>query len=102
MARAEHKTTAKVIGSWLYGAEESVQLDTPDWVAWLAEHTTFYLESSQGTLTARREVRGPAHYWYAYRRYHGKLYKSYLGKAEEVTRERLQMIAQALADKADA
>ncbi len=100
MARAEHKTTAKVFGGWLYWEAEAVPLETPAWLDWLAVHTTFYLDSAQGTFTARRELRWSTHYWYAYRRYHGALSKAYLGKAEALTRARLQMVAQALADKA--
>ncbi|MBA3947302.1 MAG: hypothetical protein H0X37_22430 [Herpetosiphonaceae bacterium] len=100
--RGENAATPIVKGGWLYTDGDSVQLDTPAWVAWLQEHTTFYLEAEQGTFTARKEMRWDGQFWYAYRRHQGKLHKAYLGKAEDLTKERLLSVASKLTDKAGA
>ncbi|HEX6480225.1 MAG TPA: hypothetical protein VF043_15405 [Ktedonobacteraceae bacterium] len=65
------------------------------WYAWLNEPTprSFAFSSPQGTLTARREERHSACYWYAYRSLGGHLQKVYLGKSEELTLERLHEAA---------
>ncbi|MBA3947772.1 MAG: hypothetical protein H0X37_24860 [Herpetosiphonaceae bacterium] len=102
MARGENAATPTVKSSWLYWEHEAVQLDTPAWVAWLKEHTTFYLEADEGTFTARREKRWDGQFWYAYRRHQGKLHKAYLGKAEDITKERLLSVASKLTEKAGA
>ena len=102
MARKEHKTTSKVIGSFLYTPTAAIRLDTPDWFAWLASNTTFYLESPLGSFTARQEVRHVSSFWYAFRRYRKKLYKVYLGRTEDLTCERLLAVAQQLAERVGA
>lgn len=66
MARKEHKRTPKVIGRILYTNSDAVSLDSPAWFDWLANHTTFYLKSPDGTFTARRERRDDAFFWYAF------------------------------------
>ena len=100
--RGENNATPVVKGDWLYTDGDSVQLDTPAWAAWLKDHTTFYLEADEGTFTARREQRWEGQFWYAYRRHQGKLHKAYLGKAEDLTRERLLTVADTLREKAGA
>lgn len=100
MARREHQKTPKVIGRILYTDTAAVHVESPAWQEWLANHGTFYLEASQGTFTARREMRVGATFWYAFRRYRKKLYKAYLGRPEELTYERLLVVAQQLAEKA--
>ena len=61
------------------------------WYAWLTEPDirSFAFHSPQGTLTARREHRRGAWFWYAYHSQNGHLHKTYLGKSEELTLERL-------------
>lgn len=44
-------------------------------------------------MTLRKEKRGQANHWYAYRRVFGKLYKRYVGQSEQVTESRLLEIA---------
>ncbi len=100
MTRKEHKRTPKVIGTTLYTDAAAVQLERPVWADWLASHTTFYLESPDGTFTARRERRAGATFWYAFRRSQNKLYKAYLGRSADLTRERLLAVARQLAEKA--
>lgn len=72
------------------------------WYAWLAQdaNRSFAFAGASGTFTARRERRrrGSA-YWIAYRRSAGNLYKGYLGKADDLTRERLNTVAAALNER---
>jgi LuxR family maltose regulon positive regulatory protein len=102
LPRKEHTTTPKVIGYTLYTEAEAIQLESSAWFEWLASHTTFYLETPDGTFTARRELRKGAVFWYAFRRYKKKLYKAYLGKTVDITVARLREVARRLADKAGA
>ena len=104
MPRGENKTTAKVMGAVLYTEAASFGLETPEWWDWLAgeEHTTFYVETNEGTFTARRELRSGRLYWYAYRKYRGKLVKLYLGKTEELTKVRLSEVSRQMADEVGA
>src|SRR5260221_1609 len=87
-------------------AGQPVQLlvDTSDWYAWLMTASTFTFQSEHGTFTARKEPAGSrrgGEYWKAYRRRHGKLYRVYLGKSEELTLEQLQSMAVVLASKGE-
>ena len=100
MTRKEHKRTPKVVWQTLYTDSAAVPLESPLWFDWLAHNTTFYLESPGGTFTARRELRGGVAFWYAFRRYRGKLYKAYLGRVEVLTHARLLAVAQHLSEKA--
>src|SRR5215211_4535020 len=106
MPRSENKTTPKVIGDILYYDEGGLTVGSVEWYAWLnqEDHRIFYVEVSAGTFTARKEPRrsGNAgrHYWYAYRHEGVKLHKSYLGRSEQLTAQRLAEVARQLADKA--
>jgi hypothetical protein len=102
MARKEHKTTPKVIWQTLYTESAAVPLESPRWFEWLSGNSTFYLESHEGSFTARREVRGGGAFWYAFRRHRNKLYKVYLGRTADLTHARLLVVAQQLAEKAGA
>lgn len=77
-----------------------VPVESADWYAWLnAEDTrSFAVRTPQGTFTARRERQHGSWYWYAYRTRGAKLRKVYLGKSEELTRDRLNEAAASLAD----
>src|SRR5215213_4185781 len=81
-----------------------IAVDSPTWVAWLTDPATrsFSFRSPRGGFTARKELRARGgEYWVAYRKQGGKLHKSYLGKAEDTTLERLDDIAAALAARDD-
>jgi predicted ATPase/DNA-binding CsgD family transcriptional regulator len=69
------------------------------WYTWLAEeqNRSFSFRNALGTVTVRRERK--RHGWYIYRKSGGKLRKAYLGKAEEVTLERLGLAAATLVDQ---
>jgi LuxR family maltose regulon positive regulatory protein len=70
------------------------------WFAWLADDAarSFSFRSPAGAYTARKErrQRGSA-YWVAYRTAAGRQHKVYLGKADELTPERLAEAAATLA-----
>lgn len=68
-----------------------IPVGTNAWYTWLnaCESQSFAYHTASGALTARRELRHGCWYWYAYRAQHGKLGKVYLGKAEELSSQRL-------------
>ena len=75
---------------------------SPAWFAWLGDDAarSFSFRSPAGAYTARKErrQRGGA-YWVAYRTAAGRQHKVYLGKAEDLTPERLAEVAAALAGR---
>jgi predicted ATPase/DNA-binding CsgD family transcriptional regulator len=77
----------------------SVVVGSDAWYTWLADQQiqSFSFKSHLGTFTARRERKRHGWYWYAYLKREGKLRKAYLGKTEELTLERLNAVASALA-----
>ena len=80
------------------GCQPAIVVGSTAWYAWLDGEATqsFAYRSAQGSLTARRERQHGKGYWYAYRTRHGQLHKAYLGKPEELTRDRLNEVAAAL------
>jgi LuxR family maltose regulon positive regulatory protein len=80
------------------GSLPAIVVGSAAWYAWLDGEATqsFGYRSALGTLTARRERQHGKGYWYAYRTQRGQLHKAYLGKPEELTRERLNEVAAAL------
>ena len=73
---------------------------SPSWIAWLTDPATrsFSFKSASATYTARKESRARGgEYWTAYRRHNGRLRKAYLGKAEDLTLDRLDGAAATLA-----
>jgi predicted ATPase/DNA-binding NarL/FixJ family response regulator len=86
------------------GEQQSVVIVGSDaWYNWLISETTrsFTFKSHLGTFTARRERKRNGWYWYAYHKQQGKLHKAYLGKGEELSRERLFSVAEALLNRDD-
>ncbi len=81
--------------------ETSLVVGTPEWFAWLAEARSFTFACTKGTFTARHELRSGRHFWYAYRQRDGVLRKTYLGRSADLTSERLEQAAQALAESND-
>jgi len=80
------------------GSLPAIVVGSAAWYTWLKGEATqsFAYRSTLGSLTARRERQHGKGYWYAYRTQHGQLHKAYLGKPEELTRERLNKVAAAL------
>src|SRR5947209_6066045 len=73
------------------------------WYSWLAEeqNRSFSFRNAVGAFTVRREQKRHGQYWYIYRKSGGRLRKAYLGKVEEVTLERLGMMAAMLVAQPD-
>src|SRR5262249_24470289 len=97
MARA----IAQVDGATLVLPESDaspITVDTAAWFTWLEQATTFAFTSPSGRFTARKErqARGGG-YWKAYRTSHGTLHRVYLGKAQDLTLDRLNRAAATLA-----
>ena len=55
---------------------------------------------SYGTFSIAPKVTQSGRYWYAYKRHKGQLFKVYVGKAGEITRERLHQATMELNHKA--
>src|SRR6266536_4370309 len=74
---------------------QPIQVGSQVWYEWLDDPATrsFAIDSSTGNLTARREQRQDAWYWYAYRSLNGRTHKIYLGRSGDLTPERLREAA---------
>ena len=83
---------------WEANEHSSVAVGSQRWYSWLGEeqNTSFSFRNDLGTFTVRRERKRHGWYWYIYRKSGGKLRKAYLGKAEELTLERLSLGATTL------
>lgn len=93
-----HKPEKFIVrGDTLQIGPTSLQVGSVEWVGWLAQHSKFSFQGENGHFMAQRETRRSQAYWYAYRRRAGKLFKQYLGKAEELTVERLEAASITLA-----
>lgn len=81
-----------VTGEFLRFNRSMLHVGSTAWFEWLAQNTRFIYRDSSGSYTARCESRRGKPYWYAYKRIDGRLQKMYLGKAEEMSLERLRSI----------
>jgi LuxR family maltose regulon positive regulatory protein len=82
----------------------AIAVGSASWIAWLTDPATrsFSFRSPRGAYTARKEWRTRGgEYWTAYRRHSGRLRKAYLGKAEDLTLDRLDEAATRLARSDD-
>src|SRR6478672_7535275 len=100
------RTSARVDGTTLVAAPgfplgahaPTITVGTPSWFAWLQEATAFTFTSPSGSFSARKERRTRGGwYWKAYRSSNGTVQRVYLGKAEDLTLEKLNHVAAALA-----
>ncbi len=90
----------RLVDGWLTLFAEDGEMFPPiapgssDWWDWLADerHASFSLDTAAGSVTLRRERQRNGLYWYAYRWLDGRLRKSYIGKSEQLTAERLQRL----------
>jgi len=84
------------------GGAGGLAVGSPAWFAWLADDAarSFSFRSPAGAYTARKErrQRGGA-YWVAYRTAAGRQHKVYLGRAEDLSLERLDEAAAELAGR---
>ncbi len=96
MPRRASRKTPLILSGYLYTDDTytGTRVDSPAWFAWLTTATTFYYDGRQGTFTAHceRRQRGDL-YWTAYRRYRSILSRVYLGKADQLTAQRLEEVA---------
>src|SRR5215472_17630155 len=81
--------------------EAPIQIGEPQWFDWLREARSFTFAGAAGTFTARHEERSGRHFWYAYRQRDRMLRKTYLGRAADLTLQRLEQAALALAQAGD-
>src|SRR5579884_2144885 len=95
-------------GYLLSGSEQGESPLSPDdgghWLEWLEEHRAFAFHGRNGhcNLLKEKRRRGNEGYWYAYRRYEGRMLKRYVGRSEQVSMERLEEIATLLTREAEA
>ena len=82
-----------VMGEFLRFNRSLLHIGSTAWFEWLAQNTRFTYRDSTGSYTARCEQRRGKPYWYAYKRVEGRLQKMYLGKAEELSLDRLRQIS---------
>src|SRR5215472_3547659 len=86
------------------GEQQSpVNVGSDAWYTWLVSEParSFTFRSHLGTFTARREQKRNGWYWYIYRKQHGKLHKAYLGRAKELSLERLNAVTATLVSQFD-
>jgi hypothetical protein len=72
----------------------SFTLDSPEWFDWLASLPSFRFLGQQGRFTAYRE--GQTRTWKAYRTFHGRAHRRYLGITDRLTIARLEQVAASL------
>ncbi|MGE5333125.1 MAG: ATP-binding cassette domain-containing protein [Nitrososphaerota archaeon] len=76
----------------------AIEVGSKAWFAWLCagKPSSFSYQTPHGAITIRPEKKRQGWYWYAYHAANGSLRKSYLGKADAITPERLRLAAVAL------
>jgi len=96
MPRRANRTTPIILSGRVYTDDPYTGslVGSPAWFTWLTTATSFYYEDRQGSFTAHgeRRQRGGL-YWTAYRRQQGVLRRVYLGKADQLTLQRLEDVA---------
>jgi hypothetical protein len=78
----------------------SLQPDSREWFAWLAQLPSFHFKGKSGHFTARAEHKRNNNYWYAYRKEHRQIYKRYLGATDKLTLASLEQTARNLHEEA--
>ena len=97
------RSTPRVDGTVLVGvaAASSIAVGSPAWFAWLEQASLFAFRSGADGFTARREGRARGGgYWRAYRTVASRQRRAYLGRATDLTIERLRAVAIQLAGDA--
>ncbi len=78
-------------------AQSSLSADSPKWQASLESLSSFHFSGKSGRFTARKEkVQEKYYYWWAYRKYHNKQYKRYIGTSAMLSPQHLEQVAAAL------
>jgi LuxR family maltose regulon positive regulatory protein len=77
-----------------HGGAAPIAVGSPAWFAWLEQADLFAFRSGASSFTARRESRARGGgYWRAYRTIGGRQRRAYLGRAADLTSERLHAAA---------
>ncbi len=86
------------------GEANAIPVGSRGWFAWLCRETpsSFSYQTTNGAITIRPERKRQGWYWYAYHATQGALRKSYLGKADAMTAERLRLVAATLTHQPEA
>jgi predicted ATPase/DNA-binding CsgD family transcriptional regulator len=102
MARAIPTVRDNTLSPPVDGAGGDIRVGGAEWWRWLEApaSSSFRFEHGLDGFTARREQRSGGWYWYAYRRRDGRLNKAYLGRATELSPDRLHSVSGALAGRA--
>lgn len=103
---AEQLARSRILPRIEYGAEGlyvlicpkegvlSFPVDSPEWFDWLASLASFRFLGSQGRFTSYRE--GQTRMWKAYRTFHSRAHRRYLGITDRLTIARLEHVAASL------
>lgn len=103
---AEQLARSRILPRIEYGAEGlyvlicpkegvlSFPVDSPEWFDWLASLASFRFIGSQGRFTSYRE--GQTRMWKAYRTFHSRAHRRYLGITDRLTIARLEHVAASL------
>jgi hypothetical protein len=88
-------------GRFITETGRRIQVDSPAWFAWLQTATHFYYSPDYPIygFTARKEKRRHTYYWYGYLKTARKLHNIHLGKAEHLTKARLDQAYERLRQK---
>ena len=80
---------------------QSIIVGSPAWFDWLQTATHFCYSASHPVdrFTARKEKRRHNFYWFGYLKINRKLHNVYLGKAEQLTPDRLEQACEQLMQK---
>jgi hypothetical protein len=70
---------------------QTIAVGTAEWFTWLEAATVFTYCEDGATFTAQKRIRKGRYYWYAYAKRDGRLQSIYLGRAPDLTIERLQL-----------
>src|SRR5262249_11917706 len=77
--------------------QSSLSPDSPQWQVLLEGISSFHFLGKNGRFTARREKgKQGGYYWHAYRKYHNKMSKHYIGMSTKLTPLHLEQVAAAL------
>ncbi|KAB8316110.1 hypothetical protein SD81_028420 [Tolypothrix campylonemoides VB511288] len=78
---------------------QEIELDTPAFLNWLEQNDSFRFEAGVGgedSYRARKEKLSGVDYWYAVKKVSGRLHKKFIGRSNEVTRNRLIEVSQTI------
>lgn len=91
-------TIPSVVQGTVEFAGKVFELDSPRGSTWLESVTSFRFEPSGDSkpYTVRKEAGKSGDYWYGYRKVSGRLHKKYIGKSSELSKAKLEEIAEAL------